>query len=82
MNLPWNKRFYRLSKDGEAIGYMAAAGEYFVATSAAADLHSLASVNHGMAIAFRIGVFFAILGLITDSWKSIKRLVPTERLAF
>lgn len=65
-----------------AIGYMAAAGEYFVATSAAADLHSLASVNHGMAIAFRIGVFFAILGLGTNRWKSIKRLVPTERMTF
>jgi hypothetical protein len=65
-----------------AAGYMVFAGEYFVATSAAADLHTLASVNHAMTLAFRIAAFFAILGLITDSWKSIKHLVPTERLAF
>ena len=65
-----------------AAAYMAFAGDYFVATSAAANLHTLASVNHGMTLAFRIALFFAVLGLITDSWKSVKRYMPTERFAF
>lgn len=65
-----------------AAGYMAFAGAFFTATSAEANLATLAAVNHGMTVAFRIALFFAVLGLLTDSWKSIKRFIPTERLAF
>jgi uncharacterized protein YqgC (DUF456 family) len=65
-----------------SLGILAFAQEYFVPTSSAADLHTLASVNHAMTLAFRIGLFFAILGLLTESWKSIKCFIPTERLAF
>ena len=59
-----------------ASGLVAFTGEYFVPTSAAADLHMLATVNHGMALAVRIALFCAILGLITDGWKTIRRHIP------
>ena len=65
-----------------ATGIMAAAAEYFVPTSSAANLATLATVNHGMTIAFRIAFIFAVAGLFVDSWKLIKRRIPTHRVAF
>jgi len=64
------------------LGWMAFTPAYFVAASAAADLHKIAVVNHSMSIAFRIAVLFAAIGLVSDAWKYAKGWVPTERLAF
>ena len=35
-----------------------------------------------MGIAFRITLFFAVISLLADSWESMKRYIPGEKLAF
>jgi hypothetical protein len=65
-----------------ACATLAFAREYFVPVSHSADLQRLADVNHAMALAFRVALFFAVLGLLTDGWKSVKRFLPTDPLVF
>ena len=60
---------------------IAFAGEFFV-PNATTNLQKLAIVNHSMEIAFRIALLIAIIGFIIEGWKSFKRFIPTERLAF
>ena len=63
------------------LAWMAFTPAYFVAASAAVDLHKLAAVNHSMSIAFRITVLFAAIGLVSDAWKYARRWVPAKRFA-
>jgi hypothetical protein len=55
---------------------------YFVPTSPAANLHTLAQINDWMNAGFRIVLVIVVLNLLWDSWQYFRRLVPTERLAF
>lgn len=55
---------------------------YFVPTSPAANLHTLAQINGWMNAGFRIVLVIVVLNLVWDSWQYFRRLVPTERLAF
>ncbi len=55
---------------------------YFVQTSAAANLHTLAQINYWTNVSFRIGLAILILDLLVESWQYLRRVVPAERLAF
>ncbi|HXP07787.1 MAG TPA: hypothetical protein VN828_04790 [Acidobacteriaceae bacterium] len=55
---------------------------YFVPTSPAANLHTLAQINGWMNAGFRIVLVIVVLNLVWDSWQYFRRVVPTERLAF
>ena len=55
---------------------------YFVPTSPAANLHTLAQINYWMNAGFKIVLVIVVLSLVVDSWQYFRRLVPTERLAF
>jgi len=55
---------------------------YFVPTSPAANLHTLAQINYWMNAGFRIVLVIVVLSLVVESWQYFRRLVPTERLAF
>ena len=54
------------------------ASTFFLAASAAADVHKIATVNYWVGISF----VFALAGFVQDLWKYVKRWVPKERLAF
>ena len=49
---------------------------------ASVDAQKLASVNYGVGLAIKIALFFAVLGLLIESWKYVKCRVPAGRLAF
>jgi hypothetical protein len=55
---------------------------YFVPTSPAANLHTLAQINGWMNAGFRIVLVIVVLNLLWESWQYFRRLVPTGRLAF
>jgi hypothetical protein len=65
-----------------ATGMLAFTKVYFVATSAAANMQTLAAVNYWVNVSFRIVLFFVVLDLVVEVWKYVRRWVPTERLAF
>ena len=65
-----------------AIGMVAFARESLVATSSNTNLQKLAAVNHSMALAFRVALFFAVLGLAKEAWKYAKNWVPAEKMVF
>ncbi len=65
-----------------ALGYLAADGTYLVAADATQNLQKIATVNHWMSVSFRIAVFFAVLGLLSEGWKLMRRAVPKARFAF
>jgi hypothetical protein len=64
------------------VGILAFATVYFVPTSATANPHALAAINHWMSVGFRITLVILILTLLVDSWPYFRRIVPAERLAF
>jgi magnesium-transporting ATPase (P-type) len=64
------------------IGYLVWNGTYFVASDATQNLQKLATVNHSISIAFRIALFFAVLGLVSEGWKQLRCVVPKSRFAF
>jgi hypothetical protein len=63
-------------------GILAFATVYFVPTSAAANFHALALINHWMNVGFRITLVILILTLLVDSGPYFRRMIPAERLAF
>lgn len=63
-------------------GILAFATVYFVPTSATANFHALAQINHWMNVGFRITLVIVILNLLVGSWQYFRRMIPTERLAF
>jgi hypothetical protein len=63
-------------------GILAFATVYFVPTSATANFHALAMINHWMKVGFRITLVILILTVLVDSWHYFRRMVPAERLAF
>jgi len=65
-----------------ALSIMAWTADYFVPSGAGVDAQKLASVNYGVGLAIKIALFFAVLGLLIESWKYVKRQVPAGRLAF
>jgi len=65
-----------------ALGIMAWTADYFVPAGASVDAQKLASVNYGVGLAIKIALFFAVLGLLIESWKYVKCRVPAGRLAF
>ena len=65
-----------------AVGVLVWAKELLIPANASTNLQTLAAVNHGMGLAFRIALIFAILGLATEAWKLAKRKTPVTCLAF
>jgi hypothetical protein len=63
-------------------GLLAFTKVYFVPTSSAAHLHTLAQINYWMNVSFRIVLAIAILDLLVGSWQYLRRAVLVERLAF
>jgi hypothetical protein len=63
-------------------GLLAFAKVYFVPTSSAANLHTLAQINYAMSLGFRVALVVAVLDLLLESWHYLRRMIPTERLAF
>lgn len=51
------------------VGLLAFAPQIIVSSSPAADLQQLATVNHAIALGFRVALFFSIAGLIAEIWK-------------
>jgi hypothetical protein len=62
-----------------AISQLALAQQVIVATSATADLQQLATVNHALSLAFKLALFFAVFGLISEHWKYLRKGVPLQR---
>jgi len=65
-----------------ALAIVAWSGQTFVATSAATNLQTLAEVNHGVGLALRIALVIAMVGLVNDAWKLVRRWGPAKGLAF
>jgi len=65
-----------------ALSILAWAGQLFIATSSAANLHDLADVNQGVQLALRIALVFAAIGLAKKGWQIVRRVGPARRLAF
>jgi hypothetical protein len=65
-----------------ALSFVAWADQTFVATSAATNLQTLAEVNHGVGLGLRIALVIAVVGLINDGWKLVRKWTPAKRLAF
>lgn len=65
-----------------ALYLLAFAQQIIVSASPTADLQQLATVNHALTLAFRIALFFAVFGLVSESWKYLRtRLQPRRQLA-
>ena len=63
-----------------AFGLMVYAGRYFLPADAGANLRQIADVNYGMGLAFRIALFFAVLGLVMEGWKAVRRVMSSQRV--
>jgi hypothetical protein len=61
---------------------LAYAKVYFVPTSPAANLHVLSQINYWTNAGFRIVLAIVVVDLLVESWQYLRRVVPTERLAF
>jgi hypothetical protein len=55
---------------------------YFVPISPAANLHALAQINYWINVSFRIVLVIVVMDLLVESWQYLRRMAPTERLAF
>lgn len=65
-----------------ALSFLAFARQIIVASSPTADLQQLATVNHALSLAFRIALFFAVFGLVSETWKYLRtRVQPRRQLA-
>jgi len=65
-----------------ALAIVVRADQIFVATSATTNLQTLAQVNHSVGLAMRIALVIAVVGLINDGWKLVRKWTPARRLAF
>jgi hypothetical protein len=65
-----------------AVGLLASATTFFVASGAGADLGRIAEVNHWTGIALRIAFVFALVGFIKHAWEFSKGWAPKQRLVF
>ncbi len=65
-----------------AMGVLAAAPVYFAASGPGVDLHTVATVNRAMHLGYRIATFAAALDLLVTGWKYLRKVVPTQQLAF
>jgi hypothetical protein len=83
-NQRWERPLQLLTKLFAVVpaGVLAFAKVYFVPTSAAANLHTLAQINYAMSLGFRIVLAIAVVDLLVGSWHYVRRMIPTERLAF
>jgi hypothetical protein len=55
-----------------AISLLAFARQIIVSSIGTADLQQLATVNHALSLAFRVALFFAAVGLVSELWKYLR----------
>lgn len=55
---------------------------YFVPAGAAVDIHTLATVNHAVALGFRVVLAINVITLVVDLWKQRGKWTPAGKLAF
>ncbi|HSY35844.1 MAG TPA: hypothetical protein VK814_08850 [Acidobacteriaceae bacterium] len=62
--------------------FLAAMKTYFVASGPAANQATLAAVNHGIGIAFRIVLILTVIDLFVEAWKLFRPSLRSKGLAF
>ncbi len=64
-----------------AFSLMVYAGEYFLPATAAANAGRIVAANAMFGIGFRVALFFAVVGLVIEGWKWLRRSVSTGPMA-
>ncbi len=65
-----------------AIGWLAFSTAYFVPCGPAANLQTIASVNQAVGLAMRIAFVAALIGVVRDIWKYVRREKLVGQMAF
>lgn len=80
----WQKGFVLLTKvfGLTPIALLAFAKVYFLPSSLATNLHTVAAVNYWMNVGFKIVLVIAMFEFVIEAWKYVQRKIPTQRLAF